>query len=602
MDTERIQQRLGSETSKVSVNTDTFIKISVDSSQRLLPPDEIVKVVNLAERFDIERHNSSYYRILGTINSTVANPLFNLDDAFMADNNTWSTFNSKDINGASRFFEPVYPTAIKNYLREKDGWFGYYDPDISKAGFCEYFDMEPKRERLSFLLDTNPYHNTTTHPAPVKNWYLTITYPYAVDSGHTMVYDSVNNYSGLLIVDSEPAIVSTRVMTAFYMPCLHNLRIGDLVRISGTTGYDGDHLVVRTGLDNGDLKHYCFVIDAAPTGVTNNISRMKRVVNDFESSYYFRLFKKVKTRNTPVIRPDDYETYRLAFSQNIYNDAITQFVFNEDIDINGLKDNLGRPLSELYLTVIKTDSKGLFSKVSSGIETPFIARLNDSAVQQDLLRIPVINKIHNGINNLPWPSHIPLEADVTINMLNDEYYGDLVEYNISEVKETILAEVAHRFNTINREQSSASITYTVAEANPFTVPMTPAITETTTLGPRQEGYFYTAHNLIKIRQFSTYVEQGDQLTVGMPDYAIDLGDGRYLWRDLLDIGFNQTDAAAIDYPFLNGCHYLHNNYCFHVRRQDPFDNWELFYSKFPADPIGQQITDKFITNSAEDVC
>jgi hypothetical protein len=30
---------------------------------------------------------------------------------------------------------------------------------------------------------------------------------------------------------------------------------GDVVRITGTNGYDGDHVVVRTGLDNGDLKY-----------------------------------------------------------------------------------------------------------------------------------------------------------------------------------------------------------------------------------------------------------------------------------------------------------------------------------------------------------
>jgi hypothetical protein len=50
----------------------------------------------------------------------------------------------------------------------------------------------------------------------------------------------------------------------------------------------------------------------------------------------------------------------------------SQFVFNEDIDISELTDNLGRPLTELYLTTIKTDSDSLFSSVSSGIDTPFM--------------------------------------------------------------------------------------------------------------------------------------------------------------------------------------------------------------------------------------
>ena len=81
-----------------------------------------------------------------------------------------------------------------------------------------------------------------------------------------------------------------------------------------------------------------------------------------------------------------------------------------------------------------------------------------------------------------------------------------------------------------------------------------------------------------------------------------LGDGRYLWRDLLPIGFNQSDENALDYPFLNGSNYMYDNYCFYVKRQDPFDNWDLYYSSFPNDPIGERLTDKFNTNSSQYVC
>lgn len=593
MSTERIKKILGAEVSKEATNTDAYLKVGLDNSQRLLPPDEMIKIVNIAERFDLERQNSPFYRVIGTVNLVASNPLFNISDT-PKNEYTWSTFNYSDpITNEYRFFEPVYLTAIKSNLVENQGWFGYYDPDISKSGFCDYYDMEPKRQRFSFLPDTSPFHGSSL--PSVKNWELTVTYPHAVDSGHTLVN------GGLLIVDLEPAVVSTRVMTAFAMPCMHNLQIGDTVRISGTSGYDGDHVVVRTGKDNGDLKPYYFVIDADPTiGLINQNSRIKRVVNNFESQYYFRRFKKIKTRSSSMIEDDDYEVYNLAFSENIYYDTITQFCFNEDVDISGLTDNLGRPLTELYLTVIKTDSNGLFSKVSSGIEMPFIPRLNNSPTIPYLRDFPVINKIHNG-NGSPWDSHKPLETDVKITSLTNDFYGDLVEYNVYEVKETVLAEVAHRFNTVNRESSTSPITYIVSEANPDTG--SPASTLTTNLGPRQEGYFYKPHHMMKIKQFSVYVEQGDTgTTVGIPSYAVDLGDGRYFWRDILDIGITQTDVAPLNYPFLNGSHYLYNNYCFYVRRQDPYDAWDLYYGKFPADPIGERMSDKFIVNSADDVC
>jgi hypothetical protein len=595
MKTERIQQRLGVETSKNSVNTDTYLKINLDGEQRLLPPDEINHIVNVGDRFNVERQRSTFYRILGTINPTISNVLMNTTDSTMLDQFTIAGFNNIVFLDTSYPFDNdtldltdlTFQQAFNTKLLEKEGWFGYYDPDVSKTALCTWYDMEPKRERFDFYVDTNPYH-ATLNQLPVKNWELTITYPSSVDSGHTMV----NN--GLMIVEAVPAIVATRQMTAIGLACLHNLQIGDIVRISGTTGYNGDYVIVRTGLDNGDLKGYYFVIDVPPTGTVNGGSRVKRMFAGVESSYYFRKFKKIKTRNMPVIEPDDYEAYPLAFSENIYTDPIQQFVFNEDIDISDLRDNLGRPLSEIYLTMVKTDSNGLFGNVSSGIETPFIPDLLTSNTNVWLQQIPTINRIHNGVTT-PFVSSVPLEPVLTINPSGDEFYGDLVEYNIAEVKETVLAHVSHRFNTVSRE-IGGTLTYNnvVGSTSPSTT--------TVSLGPRQEGYMYQAHHLIKIRQFSSYIETGDQFTEGIPDYAINLGDGRYLWRDLLDIGFNESDTKSLDYPFLNGCHYMYDNYCFTLRRQDPFAHWGLYWSTFPADPIGDALSNKFDVKSEEDVC
>jgi hypothetical protein len=599
MNTDRFKQRLGVETSKKSVNTDTYLKINIDGKEKLLPPDEINHIVNVGERFNVERQRSKYYRILGTINPTMTNALFNLNNPANVDLYTWAGFNYTASTAPYdfRFLDTSYPKdadladntdltyaqALKQFLLERDGWFGYVDPDKTQAALCDYFDMEPKRERVSFIPDILPFSGGNT---PVKNWELTITYPKTTDKLHKMVA------GGLLIVEAEQAIVSNRSMVAFGMPCLHNLEIGSTVKITGTTAYDGTHVVVRTGQDNGDLKGYYFVIDIPyVTGAVGGSSRMIRIFNGKESEYYFRKFRKVKTKASPIIEEDDYETYKLAFSESIFNDSITQFVFNEDIDVSDLTDNLGRPVSELYLTTVKTSSGGLFGQVSAGIETPFIPEFNTSGTNTFLLDIPVINKIHNG-GTVPFPSHSALTTSVTI--ADYDFYGDLVEYNQHEVKETILADVSHRYNTLNRETAPSMDYFSTLGANPAQI--------TTLLGPRQEGYFYKAHSKITIREFSTYVETGDRFTEGIPDYAVSLSDGRYLWRDILDIGFNESNDIALDYPFLNGAHYMYNNYCFHVRRQDPFSHWNLFWGNFPADPLGESLTDNFTTNSSEDVC
>jgi hypothetical protein len=154
------------------------------------------------------------------------------------------------------------------------------------------------------------------------------------------------------------------------------------------------------------------------------------------------------------------------------------------------------------------------------------------------------------------------------------------------VKETVLSHVMHRFNTVDRE---------VTVAKP--------IAGGTINGPRNEGYNYYPHHSIKIRQFSNYVEQGDTSVINIPSYSEDLGDDRYLWRDFLDIGYNDGQEETIDYPYLNNVHYLYNNLCIYTRRQDPFGYFGLLYTEdFPTDIFGNGLTNKFIVKNSGYVC
>jgi hypothetical protein len=615
MRTDRIKQRLNVNTSKLSLNDDTFMKVNLENTSRLLPYDEINRTVNLGDRFDLERKRSSFYRIIGSINSTATNALFNLTDSQNGNLYTWSVFNTIDFldtsyprdNDLLDKTDLNYAKAIQQLLLERDGWFGYFDPDITKSALCEFFDMEPKRQRFSFVNDTNPYHGVFDGINFVKNWELTITYPKTMDKTHYLVNSNINGnpVNGLLIVDVKQVIVSNRSMLAFGVPCKHNLKVGDTIILTGTTAaYDGEWVVSRTGLENGTMKDNYFILDIQTVVPIGPNTRMIRVSAGFNSEYYFRIFKKIKTRIADVIETDDYETYKLGFSENIYSDPLSQFVFNEDIDVGGLTDNLGRPLSELYLTAIKTDSNALFTNVSSGIDSPYIENLNDSNTTAEayLLNVPIINKIHNG-GTLPFPSHIALENSVTINdnnsvVGNDYYYGDLVEYNINTLKEVVLADVNHRFNTRDRQSTPPVLNAISLVTNSGVTTNTTAIT----LGPRQEGYFYKAHHLIRIRQFSEYIETGVLGLDEIPNYSTNMGDGRYNWRDLLDIGFNETDNNALDYPFTNGSHHMYQNFMFHIRRQDPFNLWNLFHTDYPADPIGQSITNKFNVNTTDNDC
>lgn len=563
--------RLNSATSQNSVNEDSFDKIQIESKSRLLPVGNIQKVINLGEQFNSERQKSPYYRLTGTINTLFNNVLFNITGE-----NSWQSFNQPMFRDET--FPPnastiaqldenediTYAESVKKYLRENNGWFGYQDPDPTRATLCTWVDMEPRRELFSMAPKSG-----------IKNWEITITYPVKVGNFPGNISHRLVN-GGLLLVDVDPSIIGNRNMTTFATPVKHGLSQGDAVELKGLSTNNGVYTVTRVGKDNGDNKEYYFSVDISDVITLTSNPRMARIVGGRNSVYYLRVFKKIKVRDGDSIQNDDYEVYPLAFSQTIYEDKVPQFVINEDINVSGLLDNLGRPLSEIYITVIKTNNNG-FTNIKSGIKMPLITN-----VESDL-GVPDVNRI---VNNLG--SHQPLEDN--INISKDEFYGDVVEYNVLELKENILGEVYHRFNTSNREAFGFNMTSTDFASGSIN------------LGQRYEGYMYKPHYKIQIRNYSNYIEQGLANTLNKPTYAINLNDGRYIWRDLLDIGTNDTQENVLDYPFLNGVHYINTNFNLALKRQDPFNFYGLQHTTYPADAVGDLLDDKVIIKRSQDVC
>ena len=431
--------------------------------------------------------------------------------------------------------------------------------------------MEPNRK----LFSLSPRNN-------VKNWEWTVTYP--AQNVHDI--NIINN--GILLIDSNSTIIGNRTMLTFTTPIKHGLSQGegvDLANLTDDNIFDGAYTVVRLGEDNGDNKEYHFSVEiSGATSLTAN-ARMSRIFNGRKSFYYVRRFKKINVRvGNDEIENDDYEIFPLAFSQNIYEDKVNHFVINEDIDISGLKDNLGRPLSEIFVTIIKTDSGGKFTNIKSGIDIPLISGIESNAGIPDIRRITNFTGI---TTSAITTSHIPLDLNVKIT--DDGFYGDVAEYNIFEQKEKILAEVNHRFNTPNRETTGTLIDVDFSGTQ-------------IDLGVRYEGFVYKPHHKIKIREYSSYIEEGTASTLDKPSYAIDVLDGRFLWGDLLDIGLNDIQETILDYPFLNGTHYINTNISLPLKRQDPFGFYGLQYKKFPADNPGILLDDTIIIKKSQDVC
>lgn len=130
---------------------------------------------------------------------------------------------------------------------------------------------------------------------------------------------------------------------------------------------------------NGDERMTYYVLNHKSVNLDDNAQDLsfKQVVDNEELEYYVRIFSRLPnwkgcdglidqnqlygTNKNLIERyqtlPYDFENHisRLSFAKNIYGDDIAEIMFTDDIDISYLQDNLGRPLTSIYLTIIKNN-------------------------------------------------------------------------------------------------------------------------------------------------------------------------------------------------------------------------------------------------------
>ena len=202
------------------------------------------------------------------------------------------------------------------------------------------------------------------------------------------------------------------------------------------------------------------------------------VIND-KSPEYIRLgndyFKKVTRHLT-------YTQNKIAFAENIFGDRVVQVIFNDDICTTGLKDNLGRPLSTLYFTVVKTNRgykewyysgntsgdsveySHCFGDVTSGLDLPEDSAATNFNVRKlynvfsgeceetnvDYLDGLMLALSEAPIGNFIDGTPLPLESGITLEDFT-EFYGDIIEFSRTSFLEKEIEKVYHRFNTAQRE-------------------------------------------------------------------------------------------------------------------------------------------------------
>ena len=393
---------------------------------------------------------------------------------------------------------------------------------------CEFIDLYPDRSLFSFIPKFNKFRKRIE-----KNWDYCITYPFEKD------YEKLNevcggeqqairanmkqviNSAGIPLIECSSyfkhnLIPGNFVTFYYYMPHYSKnsvkengnykqYKIGDVeylfkeedfdingalkddkgsddsVRkvISKTfTRYSIKVKVESIGDVNGDSKDRIFSVKLSNISeIYDNMSYFgcfyKKNNGNTDCLYYFRKFKKLTNIDEETLRSD---INKVAFGRNIYGDEMAQVIFTDDIDVNGLLDHNGRPISEVFFTVVKRNAgykewyenknytgdtvefSHCFGEITSAIDFCGIENEPFDYNVHFLHNLKKNSLFGDGQKNLTlsaWGETIlsgtpkTIESGITIDM--DVFYGDIVEYDVSKAKETVIGNVYHRFNTAQRE-------------------------------------------------------------------------------------------------------------------------------------------------------
>jgi len=590
-----------------SVNVNSQIQIDIENTSKPIPLNDIDTTVSQFEQFEKERRESTIYRFYGQVTPIISNPLFN--------------DNIKISENENPILPPVSKKIFSSDIFETDGWIGFYNDELdetalefndNKSALCEFIPFDPGYDRLR-ILDSDG----------IPNYLFKITYPFESKDISLIRNSSKTLKDGIPIIEKFVIELNGRKYVGFKTAINHGLSANDeisLLNFNDNTPNNTLSLnqityrVFKLGNQTNDLKFRTFIVDVDPIDIDITAdSTIKRIVQDKPSRYYVRRFKSLTsaaTGDTGGVYYKDYDIYPAAFGTSYYNDKVAAFNFKKDVDVRGLTDNLGRPLSELYFTTIKNDSDTDITSINSQYwlnqQSGLPAQFKDRFWTRIVAGYETENNVNINYNVKSFgdPTYNGNTYYTNIDESDETFDGDIVEYNPSELVERRLELVHHRVNTIYREHLN--------DIN-------------SDFKDKKEGYVYKPFKKIQIREFANYINpivdlqslidkynitsdvEIEQLrkSFRVPSYATEISPNVYKWRDLLEIGRVDTTGGGVDYPFESGAHYININNRFFFQRQDPPCEYDIVTEEFtlgataPAgndEKFGNYLTDPTFLN------
>ena len=574
---DRIRQIIGRYKNKVSVDEDTNLNLSLETTTRLVKnnANPINSVIGVEEQFELERNESNLYRMLGRLNIITANELTQGNDSGTirgTDDLDWDPLFTEFYNGTSIVETPnnwVLQVCYPSKMDDKYNLWGdntNFKPVSLGIKVLSLSSNNPSGNRGLLVVETlqkhklsegdyihlNDRNNSNQYQGIHKIFELgsnggsdietkiTLDTTWKGDSTNEMFLNRVVNSSdddvnfndnGTLVSFINTDLTGGTTNTNYVMVTTtneHGLGPNGFVEMRNNNGnlMNGFHRAQNIVDD--------FRFTIIPPNVVSSVNGITyRRMDGTPSEYYIREFE--------VLTGNDYDAYPTAYSSSLYPRTSVpefgianntwSFNLNKDINTTSLVGNRGGYVNELKVCMLKRSGKNPFdwSNVTSHWEfDSFNADTNNGI---ETVSINNTNGAGSIVKNLPKTLVTP----------GSRYMGDIVEYNRKDIKEKIISEVIFRFGV----QSGVITNQPPAPLEIFSVPIgeSIAVPEEYLIeipaNPNAEGYYYKPFKTIDVRKYSTQIERAEpnELVAGVPNNYELYPDGSLGWRDLLTIGF-----------------------------------------------------------------
>ena len=527
-------------------DTDLFVQVPIENTKKSIIEGDRTVLLNLEERFDHERQISTKFRVAGKV--------VNLFDNI--------------VSGKTNNYQP-----FENELYLIDPTKTVVDA-LGVYANCDWKGYPPYDEFNFFRTSGVPGHIIyRSKSASTYNWSTYLTYPHSNDYNQIMEYTDEESGTDISFQVSEgiPYTIKNRVvngknMLSFYCGYKHNIKQGDSIYLN--TPINGSNLFEVYSLGNqsyGNDDKILNVYNYGFTGVTISdgyMSNLKRVINpknsgETMSKYYVRKHKTLTNVSNVDLTKMGFEQNNFPVNKKLEYSALTPnqverisvkdgrgtfgVSFDKDIDIISLMDNLDRPVTELFITIVNKGYIGYFNKPSQtyptkGLEVGWSFNFLENSVDNWWSKINNNNKDNIDVDFYDRTGDNGLNVRFYYNKdlpIGTELKGDICEWNEFDQKETVLSPISHKF--------SFNSDFFTTNAN-INLP---------------DGYTYNPHHSVKLRVYSDYIEVGDKNDVsGVPDYSFFSNyEQQWRWRDIYSYGFVDSSGNGVNYPFLNGEHY-----------------------------------------------